>query len=69
MNEEPMSIPELQSIVIPSLKSRRLFKEKFVNPALKQGLIEMTHPEQPNHPKQQYRLTEIAKEWKCKRPK
>jgi ATP-dependent DNA helicase RecG len=69
MNEEPMSIPELQSIVIPSLKSRRLFKEKFVNPALKQGLIEMTHPEQPNHPKQQYRLTEIAKEWKCKQPK
>lgn len=29
----------------------------------KTGAIELLYPEQPNHPKQQYRLTEATKEW------
>ena len=64
INGEPKSVPELQKLINVSPKSRRLFKEQFINPALEQGLVEMTHPDQPNHPKQQYRLTEKALEWK-----
>ena len=64
IQDKKLSVPELQELINLSPKSRRLFKEQFINPALEQGLIEMTHPESPNHPKQQYRLTEKGLEWK-----
>ncbi len=53
-----ISIPELQKMINLSPKSRRLFKEQYINQALEKGLIVMTHPESPRHPKQKYKLTE-----------
>lgn len=41
-----------------SPKSRRLFKEQYINQALNQDLIVMTHPKSPRHPQQKYKLTE-----------
>lgn len=40
------------------------FREGYINPALSEGAIERLYPEQPKHPRQKYRLTEAAKEWK-----
>lgn len=44
-------------------KHRTSFRENYFLPALEDGAIEPMYPEQPNHPKQKYRLTELAKEW------
>lgn len=52
------SIPELQKTINLSPKSRRLFKEQYIDQALEKGLIAMTHPESPRHPQQKYKLTE-----------
>lgn len=43
------------------LKDRKSFRERYLLPALAQELIEMTLPEKPNSPAQQYRLTEAGK--------
>lgn len=39
------------------LKHDDFFRINYIIPALSSGYIEMTHPENPNHPKQKYRLT------------
>ena len=39
------------------LKDRVNFKQRYLDPALAQGFIEMTRPESPNSRLQQYRLT------------
>lgn len=44
-----------------SLKGRDNFLNTYLNPALKDGLIIQTHPENPKHPKQRYYLTEKGK--------
>ena len=49
------------------LKDIRYFRKNYLNPALEEGAIERLYPEQPKHPKQKYRLTEAAKEWKNKK--
>jgi predicted transcriptional regulator len=41
-----------------SLKDRVNFARNYLEPALTQGLIEMTQPESPQSPTQKYRLTE-----------
>lgn len=46
------------------LQDRKHFRENYLLIAIKEGAIESKYPEQPNHPKQQYRLTEKALEWK-----
>lgn len=46
------------------LKDIRYFRRMYINPALEDGAIERLYPDQINHPKQKYRLTEAAKEWK-----
>ena len=46
------------------LKHRPSFREKYFLPALEEGAIELQFPGQPKHPKQKYRLTEAAKEWR-----
>lgn len=46
------------------LKDIRYFRKNYLNPALEEDAIERLYPEQPKHPKQKYRLTETAKEWK-----
>ena len=38
--------------------------DSYIAPALAYGSIERKYPEQPNHPKQMYRITEKAKTWK-----
>lgn len=45
------------------IKDLKYFRERYITPALQEGLIERFYPNQPKHPKQQYRLTEVAKEW------
>lgn len=47
-----------------NMKSRMRFRDNYVTPALEDGAIERKYPELPNHPKQRYRLTEKALEWK-----
>lgn len=34
------------------------------NTALEDGAVKLLYPDQPIHPRQKYRLTEAAKEWK-----
>ena len=45
------------------IKDLKYFRESYITPALEEGLIERLYPNQPKHPKQQYRLTKMAKEW------
>jgi len=49
-----MSRDELQQAL--GLKDRKSFRERYLKPALEQGLIEMTIPEKPNSSLQKYRL-------------
>lgn len=62
MGEDYMSLSEIMSLF--NLSSAKRFRENYLNPALSDGAIERLYPDQPRHPKQKYRLTEIAKEWK-----
>ena len=43
------------------LNDRKNFLNSYLNPALEAGLVEPLYPNQPNHPKQKYRLTERGK--------
>ncbi len=40
------------------LRHKATFRKNYLNPALASGLIEMTEPDSPRSPRQQYRLTE-----------
>ncbi len=44
------------------LKDRRRLRETYINPALNDGLIEMTIPDKPRSSRQKYRLTEKGRE-------
>ncbi len=44
-----------------SLKDRKNFKTKYLDPALSFNLIDMTEPDSPNSPTQKYRLTKTGK--------
>ena len=44
-----------------SLKDEKNLRELYIKPALQSGLIELTVPDKPKSPKQQYRLTEKGK--------
>lgn len=39
------------------LKHEDFFRVNYIIPAINSGCLEMTHPENPNHPNQKYRLT------------
>ena len=43
------------------LKDRKNFGVNYLQPALKEGLIEMTKPDSPTNPNQKYRLTKRGK--------
>ena len=43
-----------------NLCDRKSFRERYLAPALSDGLIEMTQPARPNSPGQRYRLTEMG---------
>jgi hypothetical protein len=38
-----------------NLSNLKYFKNDFLQPALRDGLIEFVYPDKPNHPKQKYR--------------
>ncbi|TWI75422.1 Fic family protein [Desulfobotulus alkaliphilus] len=46
------------------LQDRKSFRERYLKPALRDGLIEMTLPHKPSSRMQQYRLTEKGQQWR-----
>ncbi len=63
MNGE-MKRSEIQKIL--GLKHREFFIDNYLSPSIEAGVIEMTYPDTPNHPKQKYRLTAKGLELKVK---
>ncbi len=55
-----MSREQLQSVL--KLKDRKSFRERYLQPALSEGLIEMTLPDKPNSSLQKYVLTTLGKQ-------
>jgi len=45
------------------LQDRKSFRERYLKPALADGLIEMTIPDKPNSRSQKYRLTDKGRQW------
>ena len=62
MGEDYLCLKDIMSLF--NLNSAKRFRENYLNPAISDGAIERLYPDQPKHPKQKYRLTEVAKEWK-----
>jgi len=56
-----MSREALQTTL--SLQDRKSFRERYLRPALADGLIEMTIPDKPNSRLQKYRLTDKGRQW------
>ena len=51
-----MTRSEIQTAL--KLRSQANFRDRYLQPALEAGLIEMTIPDKPRSSKQRYRLTE-----------
>lgn len=62
VNDSYYSVRQMAEIC--GFQDPKHFREGYIKPALIAGAIERLYPNQPNHPKQKYKLTEIAKEWK-----
>ncbi len=62
IGEQKMSAKELQLVTNCSLKSKQLFIKQFIVPNLADGLLTVTHPDNPHHPRQKYYLTDIGLE-------
>ena len=60
--EDEMKRAEIQKVL--QLKHDDYFRMYYILPALDVGVIEMTYPDSPNHPKQKYRLTAKGREIK-----
>jgi len=56
-----MSREALQAAL--ALQDRKSFRERYLKPALADGLIEMSLPDKPNSRLQQYRLTDKGRQW------
>ncbi len=56
--EHEMSREELQAAC--ALKDRKSYSERYLKPALEQGVIEMTIPDKPRSRSQRYRLTALG---------
>jgi hypothetical protein len=56
-----MSRGELQEAL--GLQDRKSFRDRYLGPALAEGLIEMTLPGKPNSRLQKYRLTGKGRNW------
>lgn len=62
MGDTYMSSAEIMGAI--GLKDRKSFSELYLNAALSEKAIERKYPNTPRHPRQQYRMTELAKTWK-----
>lgn len=62
MNDDYFDVAEMMKLC--SIVRRKTMHDSYIAPALADGSIERKYPEQPNHPKQMYSLTEMAKIWK-----
>lgn len=62
MNDDYLDVSEMMKLC--SIVRRKTMHDSYIAPVLADGSIERKYPEQPNHPKQMYRLTENAKNWK-----
>ena len=60
MGDSYMTMREMAEVC--NIKDLKYFRESYITPALENGMIKRLYPNQPKHPKQQYRLTEAAKE-------
>ena len=60
----PLSRKDLQEKL--GLKGQANFRERYLEPVLDSGLIEMTQPDSSKSPTQKYRLTEKGKKVKAK---
>ena len=56
-----MTRSELQNALV--LRDRKSFRERYLKPALADGLIEMTIPDRPNSRLQKYRLSDKGRGW------
>lgn len=61
-NDGYMTSAEIMGAI--GLKDRKSFSELYLNAALAEKAIERKYPNTPRHPRQQYRMTELAKTWK-----
>lgn len=61
LKDSQLSTSELQLFTNCSLQSKQLFIKQFIAPNLENGIIVMTHPETPHHPRQKYYLTELGR--------
>lgn len=61
-NDEYRTSAEIMGAI--GLKDRKSFSELYLNAALSEKAIERKYPNTPRHPRQQYRMTELAKTWK-----
>lgn len=62
LNKKSLSLLELQLVTKYAPKSRSYFKKHYIDPSVESGLVGMQYPENQNHPKQKYYLTEKGKE-------
>ena len=60
IGENTFSVKEMMARM--HLKNRESFMNTYLNPAMEMKLEEQLYPEQPNHPRQKYRLTDKGKE-------
>lgn len=62
MNDDYVDVSEMMKLC--GIVRRKKMQDSYITPALTDGSIERKYSNQPNHPKQMYRLTEKAKSWK-----
>lgn len=58
--KDPKTITELMGYM--KWRNRTKFREKYINPLIERGLLEMTIPKKPRSSKQKYRISSIVLE-------
>lgn len=62
MNDDYADVSDMMKLC--GIVRRKTMHDSYIAPALADGGIERKYPEQPNHPRQMYRVTLKAKNWK-----
>mgnify|MGYP003594482646 FL=1 len=55
LGKQQLSIKEMLTAI--NLKNRENFMDKYLSPAIKEGVVVMLYPNKPKHPRQKYLLT------------